>query len=86
MNTFKCEILSAIPQWEIIRYFKNICDSSEEDNIYSGPGWCVRLELLDPKFLHSIQLPQTKIIFTGREDACTEVVEAYRKAFMRGGA
>lgn len=86
MNTFNCEILSAIPQWEIIRYFKIICDSSEEENIYSGPGWCVQLELLAPKILHSIRLPQTKIVFTGNEDACKKVVEAYRKAFMRGGA
>lgn len=79
------EIISAIPLEEIESYFSRV-SLKEGPHRYEHDGWIVVLYPLEHKKHGMIVLPQTRIEFTGDEAICKEVIAAYRKAFMRGGA
>ena len=85
MNTYKYEILSGIPPDEIMEYFKAISKEYRSPNTYHGEGWTVELERLSPNNHRIIIIPSTRIVFTGDETVCTELIYTYRKKFMRGG-
>lgn len=85
MDLYRYEILSGIPLEEIKAFFRTRC-IYESSCSYEHQQWKVRLYPLDNKTHGMITLPQTRIEFVGEKTSCVEIIEAYRKAFMRGGA
>lgn len=84
---FEYEINSGIPRQELCLYFKDEALSYHEDEqIYYGDGWEVRLLVLPDAIHRSIIIPRTLIQFRGEKVKCEMFIHSYRRAFMRGGA
>ncbi len=84
---FAYEINSGFSMDELIPYFMRVATTfHREKREFYGDGWKVRLIQMPDAIHHSIVLPSTRIEFFGEKDACAKVIDAYRKAFMRGGA
>ncbi len=84
---FEYEINSGIPEEELRSYFMNAALSyNEDERIFYGDGWEVRLLALPDAIHRSIIIPRTMIRFRGEKVICEFLIHSFRKAFMRGGA
>lgn len=84
---FEYKINSGIPEEELRLYFMDAALSyNEDERIFYGDGWEVRLFVLPDAIHRSIIIPRTMIRFRGEEVKCESLIHSFRKAFMRGGA
>jgi len=84
-NAFQYEIISGIDPRDIKDYFLEICATQEDKSKFYGSGWTVELDDLGYRTLGIIQLPTTRILFTGEEKICEVEIHRYRMKFLTAG-
>ncbi len=85
LNTYNYEIQSGIEPEELQEYFSSIANEVKCMTHFEGEGWVVEIDLLPNRVHHSIQIPSTRIRFSGDQNICEKLIYTFRKKFMRGG-
>ncbi len=78
-------ICSGIPYDQIRDYFDKAATAVSSEK-YVGERWQVELRALCRGSYENLPIPETRLRFTGEEEAVDRAVHRYRRAFLRGGA
>lgn len=82
---FFYEIISGIELKEMIEYFRLISEGQRDEYFFEGDGWTVELIPLPKSTNQRLNIPRTRVLFSGNETVCQDIIKKYRHKFLRGG-
>lgn len=78
-------IRRGVPRREYIAYFQSL-GQEQESSRFTGPGWEVVLGEERQVELLRCLVQEVEIVFRAEEELIEQMVQAFRKQFMRAGA
>ncbi len=82
---FRYEIISGIPPEQIQEYFTSLSFEDNRTNRFYGDGWEINIIYEKDRFLGSIKLPVTRIVFIGDKELCEKIISDFRMKFLSAG-
>jgi len=78
--------MRGIPYFLLKEYLQELGGTLQAEDVVSGEGWSVRLERMEPFRLGSLQVGQTRLIFSLRDDLAADFLERFALKTLRAGA
>ena len=77
-------IQSGIPRRDIEDWLMTVAEKLQPD-CWIGPGWTAELGPEGRILLGSLNLPRTKLTFSGDPYSCQKIADSYRLRFLSAG-